>query len=124
MEVAKPRMVYIVDDDSAVRESLCVLLESHGFAVSGHESGNDFLDVYTDGAPCCVVLDYHMPGLNGLQVLERFRARGKAFPVMVITGRGDPALRERLLDAGASAVFDKPFDAEDLVHAIEGSFAR
>jgi len=117
-------MVHIVDDDSAVRESLCVLLESHGFAVRGHASGNDFLDAYAGGTPCCVVLDYHMPGLNGLQVLEQFRARGESFPVLLITGRGDPALRERLFDAGATAVFDKPFEAEELVDSIEGAFAR
>lgn len=112
-------MIYVVDDDSAVRDSLSVLLESHGFNVSEHASGNAFLEAFRDGSPGCIVLDMNMPGLSGLQVLEALRGRRDSIPVIVITGRGDPVLRARLIEAGALVVFDKPVEADELVDAVE-----
>jgi two-component system response regulator FixJ len=117
-------MVYIVDDDAAVRDSLSILLESHGFAVSEYASGNAFLDAYRDGGSGCIVLDMNMPGLSGLEVLNLLRDRRESVPVIAITGRGDPALRARLVEAGALAVFDKPIEAEDLIEALESAFAH
>jgi two-component system response regulator FixJ len=117
-------MVYIVDDDAAVRDSLSILLESHGFAVSECASGNAFLDAYRDGGSGCIVLDMNMPGLSGLEVLNLLRDRRESVPVIAITGRGDPALRARLVEAGALAVFDKPIEAEDLIEALESAFAH
>lgn len=123
LEVTTPRMIYIVDDDAAVRDSLSILLESHGFTVSEYASGNDFLDQFQDGRAGCVVLDMNMPGLSGVEVLEHLRNRGENIPVIAITGRGDLAVRERLVQAGASVVFDKPVEADELVGAIESAFA-
>jgi len=116
-------MIYIVDDDVAVRESLCALLETHGFELSLHPSGNDFLERYDRGPPACVLLDIHMPGISGTDVLRRLRAAGQFVPVVAITGRGDPALKNTLLQSGASSVLDKPVDEDELLEAIEAAFA-
>jgi FixJ family two-component response regulator len=123
MEVPVLRMIHIVDDDAAVRDSLGVLLESYGFRVSEHASGNEFLERFSDGPAACVVLDINMPGISGADVLDALRARGNKVPVVAITGRGDPVLKERLLKSGASAVLDKPVETDALVGAIEDAFA-
>jgi len=116
-------MIYIVDDDSAVRESLAALLETYGFGLSLHASGNDFLSGYSFDGAGCVVLDINMPGISGMDVLRRLRARGCRVPVIAITGRGDPGLKEQLVQMGADVVFDKPVDEDELLHAIDSAFA-
>jgi two-component system response regulator FixJ len=116
------RIVYIVDDDTAVRDSLCALLDTYGFDISPHASGNEFLSFYSYDDTGCVLLDINMPGLSGIDVLDRLRLGKCKVPVIAITGRGDPGLKERLLLWGASAVFDKPIDEDDLLKAIEAAF--
>jgi FixJ family two-component response regulator len=123
MEVPVLRMIYVVDDDAAVRDSLGVLLESYGFRVSEHASGDEFLKNFSNGQAACVVLDINMPGISGADVLDTLRARGEHVPVVAITGRGDPILKERLLKSGASAVLDKPVETDALVDAIGDAFA-
>jgi FixJ family two-component response regulator len=115
-------MIYIVDDDSTIRESLATLLETYGFGLSLYASGDDFLAGYPYDDTGCVVLDINMPGISGVNVLERLRSRGCRVPVIAITGRGDPGLKDQLIQMGASAVFDKPVDDEDLVKAIDTAF--
>ena len=124
MDARPQRLVHIVDDDAAVRDSLRALLESCGLAVCDYASGRDFLDHGADSQAGCVVLDIHMPGLSGLELLDILRAKHFALPVIVITGRSDPALRLRARVAGAVAVFDKPVDEAQLLGAIEGAWAH
>lgn len=116
--------VFIVDDDDGVRESLRALLETHGLAVEDFATSDDFIAQY-DGRPDgCLILDLHMPRSGGMVVLEKLRKSvGSMLPVLLITGHGGKATRAFVLDAGADAYLDKPFDPEVLV-AIVGNLLQ
>jgi two-component system, LuxR family, response regulator FixJ len=117
------RQVYIVDDDDAVRDSMRALLESFGVTVRDFASARDFL-----AAPCktpsgCMLLDLHMPEMSGVELLEFLRARGSTLPVIVMTGRSDRALKDRVMRAGAFSLFDKPVDEVMLMSTLDRAFA-
>ncbi len=123
MQQAAARRVHIVDDDDAVRDSLHALLESYGLIARTYASANDFLQEFSEAGRACLVLDVHMPGLNGLELVEVLKSRSLHIPFIVVTGRADSVLRDELIQSGAVAVFDKPVGEEELVRAIEVAFA-
>lgn len=112
-------MVYVVDDDEAVRDSTRVVLESYGMNVRTFRSARDFLAEVEDDTKGCLLLDQHMPEMTGLEVLEVLKVNGRSIPVIMITARSDPGFRERALRAGAVALLDKPVADDDLVRAID-----
>ena len=119
MEILEGATAYVVDDDDAVRDSMRVLLESYGMAVEDFRSACDFLKMGLRGITLsCLLLDLHMPGMGGVEVLERLRARGDRIPAIVITGKGDAVARSRVVDAGALDMLEKPVNEEALAHAI------
>ena len=124
MESPAQRKVYVIDDDDAVRESMRAVLESFEIDVSDYCSAGDFLERV--GAPTngCMLLDLHMPGMSGLELLEVMRQRGWDLPVIAMTGRGDDLLKERVLRAGVVVLLDKPVDESTLTHALDRAFAR
>jgi two-component system response regulator FixJ len=113
--------VYIVDDDEAVRDSLALMLESQGLSAKAYESGSAFIGDYKPGVPGCLVLDLHMPGMSGLELLERFAPGRLDIPVVIISGRADANDKARAIASGAKAVLDKPFRQQDLLAAIFGA---
>jgi len=115
-------MVFVVDDDDAVRDSMCALLESTGIQVRDYASANDFLRSIPLNLNACLLLDLHMPGISGVELLERLRADGNRIPVIVMTGRSDPALKERVLRGGAIELLDKPVDEAMLLKALDRAF--
>ena len=115
--MAAQTTVLIVDDDEAVRDSLRLLLEMSGREVQDFASGAALLAALPDGAGC-LVLDYHMPELNGLDLLEAVRARDMTVPAILITGLGDPRIRRRASEAGVIEVLDKPFNDRALLAAV------
>ena len=116
-------MIYIVDDDEAVRDSLRALLESCDFQVQDFGSAMEFL-ARKNGTPGdCLLLDLHMPQVDGLTLLEKMRAAGLRLPTIVITGRSDPVLKQRALQSGAFALFDKPVAEDALLKAIDLAIA-
>lgn len=115
--------VYVVDDDDDVRDSLRALLESCNFTVRDFSSGSDFLAARRTGDGDCLLLDLHMPQLDGMSVLAQMRAEGSKLPAIVITGRSDPALKQRALQNGAFALFDKPVPEDVLLNAIDCAIA-
>jgi two-component system response regulator FixJ len=115
--------VYVVDDDEAVRDSMRVLLESWGLEVADFPSAGDFLARNAEDGFGCLLLDLHMPGMNGLELLEHMQAQGMRLPTIVITGRSDSFLKERALRAGALALLDKPVDDVVLMSSLERAFA-
>lgn len=115
--------VCIVDDDDDVRDSLRALLESYDFTVRDFSSASDFLLARRTGDGDCVVLDLHMPKLDGISVLAQMRAEGSKLPAIVISGRSDPALKQRALENGAFALFDKPVPEDVLLNAIDCAIA-
>lgn len=121
-----PSAIYIVDDDVAVRESLQLFFESYEHTVKSYESATAFLDDPNRGCDGCLLLDLHMPAMSGLELLEMLRRQKSKLPVIVFTGRGDPALRQQVQSLGALALLEKPVDADallDLVQEIMGKSA-
>jgi two-component system response regulator FixJ len=118
LALASVRNVYVVDDDDAVRDSLCALLQSVGFTVHDYPSARAFLAALP-GRPCgCLVLDLHMPEMSGVELLEYLRNRGTLPPTIAMTGRSDPQLRDRVLRLGAIAFLDKPIVGDALTDAL------
>jgi two-component system, LuxR family, response regulator FixJ len=122
--VRRPPTVYLVDDDDAVRDSLTILLESHGMDVRAYESCVEFLAGYMAEPNSCLVLDQHLPTMSGLDLLESREPARLRLPVVMISGRVDPAIRARALAAGALAVLDKPFEDKVLLAAIAHALAH
>jgi two-component system response regulator FixJ len=108
-------MIFIVDDDEGVRDSLRLLLECEGFEAREFASCLEFLEAGPAGSGDCLILDVHVPGMSGLELLEVIRARGEMLPVIVISGRTDAATRNRAHAAGALAVIEKPYQAEEVL---------
>ena len=91
-----------------------VLLESYGMEVRAYASAKEFLRADAVHPGGCLLLDLHMPEMSGLELLERLQAEGSTVPVIAVTGRSDPMLKERATRAGALALLDKPV-SEDLL---------
>ena len=123
MEQPISRTVFVVDDDEAVRDSLRALLESYGFTVQDYPSVEAFLAGMPDQPRGCLLLDIHMPGASGIDLLEHLRAHNPTLPVIAVTGRGDPLLRERVLRLGALAFLDKPINEDILAAALSRALA-
>ena len=121
MEQRTPSTVHVVDDDDAVRDSMRILLESHGMTVCDYACAPDFLAANETAIEGCLLLDLHMPGMTGLELLEILRKRGYHLPVVMITGRSDSQLRERALRAGAVTLLDKPVDEDVLIRSLSGA---
>ncbi len=111
--------VIIVDDDAAVRDSMRVLLESSGYAVTDFGSAKTFLDSAVP-AGACLVADIRMPEMDGLELQEEIVRRGIELPVIIMTGHGDVPLAVRAMKAGAIDFIEKPFSA----HLLLGGIAR
>ena len=115
-------IVYVVDDDDAVRDSLTALLDSVGYRVAAFESAEAFLRTdppqggKTDAG--CIVSDIRMPGLDGLQLQEKLNARQVRLPLLFITGHGDVPIAVSAMKAGAVDFLEKPFDETTLLDSI------
>ena len=116
------RKVYVVDDDEAVRDSMRILLESLGIEVQDYPSASEFLARNGVDGDGCLLLDLHMPGMNGIELLELMQEQGTKLPTIVITGRSDPVLKDRALKAGAMDLLDKPVEDEVLIRSLERAF--
>ncbi len=118
------RKVHLIDDDSDVRSALALLLRAAGFDVTPWPDARAFLERRAGAAPGCIVTDVRMPGLSGLQLLEKLGAEADGWPVVVITGHGDVAACRRAFRGGAVDFLTKPVDEQVLLEAIEAGFAR
>ncbi|MGW8279696.1 response regulator transcription factor [Sphingomonas aurantiaca] len=118
------RIVHIVDDDEAIRQSIGFLLRKSGYAVETYPSGTQFLKSATRETRGCVLLDVRMPDLDGLEVQARLAQSGIALPVIMLTGHGDVTLAVRAIKAGAIEFLEKPFERTALLAAIETAIAH
>lgn len=116
--------IYLVDDDPAVRDSLSVLLEVEGFQVVAFESAETFLAAWTPGRRGGLLLDVRMPGMDGLELLERLHRLDPALPVVVMTGHGDVPLAVRAMKAGALDFVEKPLAQPTLLEAVRALLAH
>ena len=118
MENPKPSIVHVVDNDEAVRDSTCILLELHGIEVRTYASAQEFLLATPEQHNGCLLLDLHMPAMDGLELLELLQALRFRLPVVALTGSTDPTLKERAICAGAVAVLCKPVPQEMLLKSL------
>lgn len=114
-------LVTLVDDDESVRESLPDLVRAFGYAASAFPSAEAFLASGSLDQTHCLILDFSMPGMNGLELLQELKRRGKNVPVVFITGKEDEAIRAHLLAQGARECLFKPFSDHALLAALEGA---
>ena len=119
MSQSEVRMVAVVDDDDAVRDSLRFLLESAGFHVSLYASANEFLASAKPDEIGCLVLDQHMPEQTGLQLVSHLRGQGAVLPIALITGSPSPDLIERASKLGVATVLEKPLADDVLLDFVE-----
>ena len=114
-------LVYVVDDDDALRDSLRWLLESAGYRVSAHANAECFLRVYKAGLASCLVLDVRMPGVSGLELQQELIRRGAALPIIFVTGHGDVPMAVEAVKNGAFHFLEKPFKDEQLLRLIDSA---
>lgn len=112
-----PRSILIVDDDSGALSSLRFMLESEGYAVSAFSSGADLFAAFVESRPSCVIIDYKMPGMNGIDVFRRLRELHPDLPIILITGHPDPMIRHAAERVGLSLI-EKPLSQDELLAAI------
>ena len=115
-------LVYIVDDDEAIRRSAGFMLKTSGFRVSTYESGTAFLKDARSLEQGCILLDIRMPGADGLEVQRTLRDTGVLLPVVIMTGHGDVSLAVQAMKAGAVDFIEKPFGKDLLLDALEVAF--
>lgn len=111
-------IIYVVDDDQGVLGSLRFLLETDGFTVRTFRSGAALLDSIDDHPADCIVIDYKMPGMNGIDLSSRLRERGVTTPIVIITGYPDETITSRAAAAGVSHVVLKPHLEDSLINQI------
>ena len=116
-------VVFVVDDDVSVRESLEPLLESAGWQPRMFDSALLFLDQPRPSLPCCLILDVTLPGLNGLELQEQLTDRPE-MPIIFITGHGNVPMSVRAMKAGAAEFLTKPFQHDVLLAAVQDAIER
>ena len=116
-------LICLVDDDEGVRGAFRFLLRTHGFAVSDYATPVAFLESKEIEQGDCFVLDIHMPGLSGLELLGQLRKRGIATPAIIVTGRDDSLLRKQAESFGAAAFLAKPVESSQLLNTIRDVIA-
>jgi two-component system, LuxR family, response regulator FixJ len=117
MVMCVDRVIAIVDDDAAVCDSTRVLLEAYDLDVRTYQSAADFLA--DERHIACLIVDYQMPGLNGLELVSELRRRGNTVPTIMITATTDPALERRAGELGIQNVLRKPLGSRVLLTALE-----
>jgi two-component system response regulator FixJ len=122
MERSSGSVVHIIDDDSALRDSLEFLLGSAGFSVHLFDSALRFLEALPVGGGC-IVADVRMPGMDGIELLSRLTTAGCQLPVIIMTGHGDIPLAVKAMKLGAIDFLEKPFEDEVLIAAVKMALA-
>ena len=117
-------IVYLVDDDEAVRDALGMLFKSIGLKHEAYGSALDFLERYNPARHSCLVADIRMPGLSGLELQQRLNEQRAEVPIIFITGHGDVPMAVTAMKSGAADFIQKPFRDQDLIERINKALAR
>ncbi len=114
-------IVYVVDDDDAVRQSVVGLLESAGLEAIGFSSAETFLQHRFEDLPSCVILDMQMPAITGFDVADALKSSGREIPIIFLTGHGTIPMSVRAIKGGAYEFLTKPVESNALIHSIESA---
>jgi two-component system response regulator FixJ len=117
-------IIYVIDDDEAVRQSLEFLLKTAGLTVRGFDNAKAFIEVLPQIRSGCIITDVRMPGITGIDLLRKIKELGIEVPVIVITGHGDISLAVEAMKIGAVDFLEKPFDDDTLLASVRGSLSR
>lgn len=120
--MAADSIVFLVDDDAAIRDSLSALLTTKGYVVQSYASAEQFLQEYDSSQAGCIVLDVSMPGMSGVELQEELTKKNCISPIIFITGHGDVPLAVKTIKAGAIDFLEKPFRQTALLELIEQAF--
>jgi two-component system, LuxR family, response regulator FixJ len=122
--VFDPPVIAIIDDDEAIREALCDLLQVLGFACEAFERAEAFMATPSPARFGCVITDVRMPGMNGLELLEHIKAMRPTMPVIIVTSHRDPLVRHRALECGAHAFLTKPVAEHTLLPLLQAALRQ
>lgn len=114
--------VFLVDDDEDIRRTLSRALKRRGFEVEAFASAQEFLDAFEPDRPGCLVLDYGMPGMTGLELQDHLNEAGATIPIIFITGHGGVPESVRAIRSGAVDFLEKPFRQSVLIEQIQAAF--
>ncbi len=116
-------VVYVIDDDDAMRQGMQFLLRSAGLSARCFASGAEFLDSIDPHARGCILLDVRMPGMSGLELQEELRRRKVRLPVILVTGHGNVPMAVRAMRSGAFDFIEKPFEGPVLLDRVRSAIA-
>jgi FixJ family two-component response regulator len=116
--------IFVVDDDDQVREALRVMLEDNGRIVKAYPDLRSFLEAYRPSKSACLLIDAYLPGMSGLELLQKLRDDGQQLAAIMITGNSDVAMAVRAMKAGASDFIEKPVGREELIAGIDKALER
>ncbi len=117
-------IIYVIDDDDAVRQSLEFLLRTAGHTVRSFESAKAFLEILPQLRSGCIITDVRMPDISGIDLLRRVKQLDADIPVIMITGHGDISLAVEAMKLGAVDFLEKPFDDDQLLAALKATLSR
>jgi FixJ family two-component response regulator len=115
--------VFIVDDDASICEGLSNLLESVGVRTEAYSSAEAILENWSEANAGCMLLDARLPGMSGVEFQEKMQQLGIGMPIIFMTAHGDIPMVRKVMKAGAVEFLTKPFQKEELLHAIDHAFA-
>ncbi len=121
---AQSATIFVIDDDDMVRDYVRLLLELEGLTVEAYACSEAFLAAYRLGRHGCLVIDLHLPGMSGIELLERLAADGHRLPAIIITGRGDVKTAVQAMKVGAVDFIEKPFSQGELIASIDCAVGR
>jgi len=116
--------VFIVDDDAAICEGLSNLLDSVGILTKQYASAEEFWEGWNDSRAGCILLDARLPGASGVEFQDQLRKMGIGLPIIFMTAHGDVPMVRRVMKAGAIEFLTKPFQKQELLHAVKQAFEQ
>jgi FixJ family two-component response regulator len=119
MNATRNPLVYVVDDDDALRDALRFLLESAGYSAEAYAEAEQFLAVPRLAPGSCIILDVRMPGMSGIELQRELARRGSTLPIIFLTAHGDVPMAVGAVKQGAFDFIEKPFEDERLLRLVE-----
>jgi len=116
--------IAIVDDDASVRSAMVLLLETYSYRAEAYRTPREFINSLKLKTPSCLITDLQMDGMNGEELQQYLAANGLKIPVIILTGRGGPEVRDRCRKAGAVGFLVKPVKARELLATIEAALGK